>query len=58
MSHEELAQLGAMSRPHVTVTMGRLRRLGLVRYERNLPLFVDVLRLTAYLSGEPGPSKR
>jgi len=58
VSHEELAQLGAMSRPHVTVTMGRLRRLGLVRYERNQPLFVDVLRLTAYLSGEPGSSKK
>lgn len=50
VSHEELAQLAAMSRSHVTVTMGRLRRLGLVRYGRNRPLFVDVLKLTAHLS--------
>ncbi|MGI8836850.1 MAG: Crp/Fnr family transcriptional regulator [Pyrinomonadaceae bacterium] len=52
VSHEELAQMAAMSRSHVTVTMGRLRRLGLVSYERNRPLFVDVLKLTAYLSSE------
>lgn len=52
VSHEELARMAAMSRSHVTVTMGRLRRLGLVRYERSRPLFVDVLKLTAYLSSE------
>lgn len=37
VSHEELAQMAAVSRPHVTVTMGKLRRLGLVNYERNKP---------------------
>ncbi len=52
VSHDELAQLAAMSRPHVTVTMGRLRRRGLVRYGRKQPLFVDVPALTAYLSGD------
>ncbi len=51
VNHTELAQLAAMSRPHVTVTMGRLRRHGLVRYGRNQPLSVDVPALTAYLSG-------
>jgi CRP/FNR family transcriptional regulator len=33
VSHNELAQLAGMSRPHVTVTMGRLRRRGNVQYE-------------------------
>ncbi len=51
MSHEELAQMAAMSRPHVTVTMGHLRRRGLVQYERNRPLVVDVEALAKYLNG-------
>jgi CRP-like cAMP-binding protein len=33
ISHNELAQLAGMSGPHVTVTMGRLRRRGLVQSE-------------------------
>ena len=49
VSHNELAQLAGMSRPHVTVTMGRLRRRGLVRYQREGPLRVDVPALTVYL---------
>lgn len=49
-THEELARLAAMSRSHVTVTMGRLRDRGLVRYEREQPLLVDVARLEAYLA--------
>ncbi len=57
VSHDELARLAAMSRPHVTVTMGRLRRRGLVRYGRNQPLLIDVPALTAYLSGEQGGNK-
>ena len=48
VSHDELAQMAAMSRPHVTVTMGRLRRRGLVRYERSSPLVVDVEALAKY----------
>jgi CRP/FNR family cyclic AMP-dependent transcriptional regulator len=48
-SHKELAQMAGMSRSHVTVTMGRLRRQGLVRYEREGPLRVDVQALTVYL---------
>lgn len=52
VSHDELAQMAAMSRPHVTVTMGKLRRRGLVQYERNQPLTVDTEALNAYLTGE------
>ncbi len=50
LNHEELAKMAAMNRSHVTVTMGKLRRCGLVRYERNRPLVVDVPALTAYLT--------
>ena len=49
LSHNELAQLGGMSRPHVTVTMGRLRRRGLVDTEREGVVRVDVASLTDYL---------
>jgi CRP/FNR family transcriptional regulator len=57
VSHKELAHLAGMTRSHVTVTMGRLRGRGLVRYKREGPLRVDVTALTAYLGsivrGEP-----
>jgi CRP/FNR family cyclic AMP-dependent transcriptional regulator len=49
VSHNELAQLGGMSRPHVTVTMGRLRRRGFVQYEREGLVRVMVVSLTDYL---------
>jgi CRP/FNR family transcriptional regulator, cyclic AMP receptor protein len=49
VSHKELAQIAGMSRSHVTVTLGRLRRRGLVRYRREGPLRVDVSALTVYL---------
>jgi CRP/FNR family transcriptional regulator, cyclic AMP receptor protein len=49
VSHNELAQLAGMSRPHVTVTMGRLRRRALVEYEREGLVRVDVASLTDYL---------
>ena len=49
VSHNELAQLAGMSRPHVTVTMGRLRRRRLVQYEREGLVRVDVVSLTEYL---------
>ncbi|MDQ3324033.1 MAG: Crp/Fnr family transcriptional regulator [Acidobacteriota bacterium] len=51
VSHDELAQMAAMSRPHVTVTMGKLRRRGLVNYDRNNPLIIDVEALSNYLTG-------
>lgn len=49
VSHNELAQLAGMSRPHVTVTMGRLRRRRLVQYEREGLVRVEVVSLTNYL---------
>jgi CRP-like cAMP-binding protein len=49
VSHNELAQFAGMSRPHVTVTMGRLRRRGLVRYAREGSVKVEVASLTEYL---------
>ena len=49
LSHNELAQMAGMSRSHVTVTMGRLRRRGVLRYQREGPLRVDVQALTVYL---------
>ena len=49
VSHNELAQLAGMTRPHVTVTMGRLRRRELVRYEREGLVHVEVASLTDYL---------
>jgi CRP-like cAMP-binding protein len=52
ISHDELAQMAAMSRPHVTVTMGKLRGRGLVQYNRNSPLTVDVKALNNYLTGD------
>ncbi len=51
VSHDELAQMAAMSRPHVTVTMGKLRKRGLVSYDRNNPLTIDAERLKIYLTG-------
>ena len=48
VSHNELAQLGGMSRPHVTVTMGRLRARGPVDTEREGVVRVDVASLTDY----------
>ena len=51
LSHEELARMAAMSRQHVTLTLGKFRRLGLVHYERGRPLVIDTEALAAYLSG-------
>ena len=49
VSHNELAQLAGMSRPHVTVTMGRLRGRRLVQYQREGLVRVEVASLTDYL---------
>jgi len=58
VSHNELAQLGGMSRPHVTITMGRLRARGLVDTEREGVVRVDVASLTDYLARVPRTSGR
>jgi len=51
VGHDELARMAAMTRPHVSVTMGKLRDRGLVHYDRASQLTVDVMRLAAYISG-------
>lgn len=49
VSHEDLAQMAAMSRAHTTVTMGKFRKLGIVRYRRGQPVVIDVAALTKFL---------
>lgn len=49
-THGELASLAAMSRAHVTVTLGLFRRGRLIQYERGQALTVNVPALTAYLA--------
>lgn len=50
LSHEELALMAAMSRPHVSVTMGKLRRLGLVHYGRGSLLRVNTSLLLSFVT--------
>ncbi|MDQ3179528.1 MAG: Crp/Fnr family transcriptional regulator [Acidobacteriota bacterium] len=52
ISHNELAQMAAMSRPHVSVTMNKLRQRGFVDYGRNRLLMVNVPVLRKHLTGE------
>lgn len=49
LTHAEIATAAAMSRPHVSVTLGRFRRKGLIKYRRHESILVDVERLRAYL---------
>lgn len=49
INHNELAQRAAMNRSHVTVTLGKFRKQGLVDYERGRPLVVNVQKLMVYL---------
>lgn len=49
VSHEEMAQMAAMSRAHTTVTMGKFRKLDIVRYARGQPVTVNVPALTKFL---------
>ncbi|MEO6588225.1 MAG: Crp/Fnr family transcriptional regulator [Pyrinomonadaceae bacterium] len=55
ISHNDLAQMAAMSRPHVSVTMNKLRENGWVEYDRNRPLTVNVPALRKHLTGESFP---
>ena len=58
VGHDELARMAAMTRPHVSVTMGKLRDRGLVHYDRSSQLTVDVTRLAEYVTGQkPQTSK-
>lgn len=51
VSHSDLARMAAMSRPHVSVTMNKLREKGLVEYQRNRPLVINVSKLEKHLTG-------
>jgi len=48
-THAELARMAAMSRPHVTITVGHFRDRRLVRYDRGSPLVVRRQALATYL---------
>lgn len=50
VGHDDLARMAAMTRPHVSVTMGKLRNRGLVHYDRGSQLTVDVVRLAEYVT--------
>ena len=50
VGHDELAQMAAMSRSHITVTMGKFRSRGIVRYGRNQPLVVNIAALKSHLN--------
>ncbi|MDQ3685467.1 MAG: Crp/Fnr family transcriptional regulator [Acidobacteriota bacterium] len=52
VSHDELAQMAAMSRPQVTLTLNNFRRRKLIAYERGRPLVVNAKALRVYLTGE------
>jgi CRP-like cAMP-binding protein len=49
VTHTDLAQMAAMSRSHVTVTMGNFRNKHLVEYTRDKPITVNVPALKQYL---------
>ena len=50
VAHTEIARMAAMSRPHVTVTLGKFRRLRLIEYVRGRPLSINLPALTAHLT--------
>lgn len=52
LSHNELAQMAAMSRPHVTITMNKFKQGGIVDYNRNRPLTVNIPALEKHLTGK------
>jgi CRP/FNR family cyclic AMP-dependent transcriptional regulator len=49
VTHNELAQMAAMNRSHVTVTLGKFRNKGLVDYQRGKPLSINTQKLMVYL---------
>lgn len=52
LSHNELAQMAAISRPHVTITMNKFRQNGCVDYGRSSPLTVNISQLEKHLIGK------
>ncbi|MDQ2844031.1 MAG: Crp/Fnr family transcriptional regulator [Acidobacteriota bacterium] len=58
VGHDELARMAAMTRPHVSVTMSKLRGRGLVHYGRGSQLTVHSTRLAEYLNqGKTAPKE-
>lgn len=53
IGHDELARLAAMTRPHVSVTMSKLRVRRLVHYDRGTQLTINVASLSEYLGLQP-----
>lgn len=51
-SHNELAQMAAMSRSHVTTTLGEFRKRGLIDYGRSKPLEINLDALENFLDDE------
>lgn len=60
VGHDKLARMAAMTRPHVSVIMGKLRARGLVQYDRGSQLTINVERIASYINqtSEPGINKR
>ena len=50
LTHAEIATAAAMTRPHVSVTLARFRRKGLISYRRTAPIAVHIAKLRAYLA--------
>lgn len=49
ITHAEVAAMTAMNRPNVSLTLGALRRRGLIQYGRNQPILVDCRKVRAFL---------
>jgi CRP/FNR family transcriptional regulator len=50
LTHAEIATAAAMTRPHVSVTLARFRRNGLISYDRQGPIGVHITKLREFLA--------
>ena len=57
VGHEQISQMAAMTRSHVSVTMAKLRSKGLIKYGRSQLLTVNLPRLIEFLE-ESGTVER
>ncbi|MDT7858369.1 Crp/Fnr family transcriptional regulator [Rubrivirga sp. S365] len=58
LTHDQLARLAAMSRPHVSVVLGEFRDRGLVAYTPGRPLVPDVDALQALVAAGEAHASR
>jgi CRP-like cAMP-binding protein len=58
LTHVDIARMSAMSRPHVTVTLGKFRRLRVIEYGRGRPISVNLPALTTHLESIAGRDDR